>query len=211
MFVGAAQAAVPNPTIIGPIPSGAAPGDPSHNYPFFATNLFKAGSGYVEQEFFVEGAATRYSTSCSSLIVSTILFARTGYGRKHGPSVQDSDGGTPAERPAKFNGVVVVEWFNVTAQFELDVQWYRSSEYCTRKGFAYVGVGPQRVGIHVTPNGLRAWNPNRYGSLDVTVGGTVMDDSLKWSIFSQVGQALAHPVGVDPLGGLGATEAHRDR
>ena len=34
----AAQAAVPNPTVTGPIAATAIPGDPSHNYPFFATN-----------------------------------------------------------------------------------------------------------------------------------------------------------------------------
>jgi hypothetical protein len=34
----AAQATVPNPTVTGPIAATAIPGDPSHNYPFFASN-----------------------------------------------------------------------------------------------------------------------------------------------------------------------------
>jgi len=104
--------------------------------------------------------------------------------------------------PTKFNGNVIVEWQNVTNNWELDVQWYRASEYFIREGFAWVGVGPQRAGIHSTPNGLRAWNPSRYGTLDVTQGGALTDDSLQWDIFSQAAQAIINPVGVDPLGGL---------
>ena len=201
MVAGTGLAAIPNPTVTGPIPS-VAPGDPSRNYPFLATNLFKAGSGYVEQEFFVAGTATRYSTSCSVVVCpvassfAPVTVVSTGHPYKVRLIVR-----RPSD-PAKFNGYVIVEWQNVSGNLELDVQWYRSAEYFIRKGFAYVGVGPQRVGIHATPNGLRAWSPSRYGTLDVTVGGTITDDSLKWSIFSQVGQAIAHPMGVDPLAGL---------
>ena len=34
-FCNTAAAVVPNPTVIGPIPATAPPGDPSHAYPFF--------------------------------------------------------------------------------------------------------------------------------------------------------------------------------
>jgi hypothetical protein len=34
------------------------------------------------------------------------------------------------------------------------------------------------------------------------VGGTITGDALSYDIFSQAGQAIRHPVGVDPLGGL---------
>jgi hypothetical protein len=201
-IVSGAVSAVPNPTITGPIPSPAAPGDPSHNYPFLSTNLFPVGSGYVEQEFFMEGTANRYSTVCSTTLcpvsssTAPVTVISTGTPYKIRMVVR-----RPAN-PINFNGHVIVEWFNVTAQYELDVQWYRSSEYYIRKGFAYVGVGPQRVGIHAATTGLRAWSPTRYGTLDVTAGGTVTDDSLKWDIFSQAGQAVRNPTGVDPLGGL---------
>jgi hypothetical protein len=47
--------------------------------------------------------------------------------------------------------------------------------------------------------GLRAWNPDRYGSLDLTDGGTVTDDSLSYDVFSQAAQALRHPRGADPV------------
>jgi hypothetical protein len=42
----------------------------------------------------------------------------------------------------------------------------------------------------------------RYGSLDVTDGGTLVDDELSYDIFSQAAQAVMHPVGVDPLPGF---------
>ena len=47
----------PEPPGTGPSPS-APPGDPSRNYPFFATNHDLAKWGYVEEEFFIEGTAT---------------------------------------------------------------------------------------------------------------------------------------------------------
>jgi hypothetical protein len=43
------------------------------------------------------------------------------------------------------------------------------------------------------------WSPTRYGSLDVTDGGTITNDALSYDIFSQAGQATAHPVGIDPI------------
>ena len=42
-----AMAAVPNPTVTGPIPQNAAPGDPSHDYTFMASPLMGA-FGYEE-------------------------------------------------------------------------------------------------------------------------------------------------------------------
>src|SRR5262249_51025323 len=45
-------------------------------------------------------------------------------------------------------------------------------------------------------------SPTRYGSLDVTDGGTITNDALSYDIFAQAGQAIAHPAGVDPLAEL---------
>ena len=53
------HAVIPNPTLSGPIAATAPPGDASRNYPFLATILFPNGSGYVEEEFFVDGTAKR--------------------------------------------------------------------------------------------------------------------------------------------------------
>src|ERR1044072_6248952 len=61
-----AAAEVPNPTVRGPIAAGAIPGDPSHNYVFFASDHPLAVNGYVEEEFFINGTANRYITSGTS-------------------------------------------------------------------------------------------------------------------------------------------------
>ena len=57
--------AVPNPTVTGPIPANAPPGDPSHDYPFFSfapqLAALKGPHNYVEEEFFFEGTANRYT------------------------------------------------------------------------------------------------------------------------------------------------------
>jgi hypothetical protein len=201
LLVAGNALAVLNPVVTGPIAATAAPGDPSRNYPFLATILIPSGSGYVEEEFFMQGTAKRYTYNCTFICDMPSSFS----------TAQVVDSGHPYKvrmvvrrptNPTKFNGKVIVEWQNVTNNWELDVQWYRASEYFIRQGYAWVGVGPQRAGIHSTPNGLRAWNPSRYGTLDVTQGGTFTDDSLQWDIFSQAAQAIINPVGVDPLGGL---------
>jgi Alpha/beta hydrolase domain len=184
----AARADVPNPTVTGPIAATASPGDPSHAYPFFATNHDLAGAGYVEEEFFFSGTANRYSTP--ALATGTVL-----------------DGGHPyttrmvVRRPAdpkRFNGTVLVEWYNVTNGFDAENSWFFSWEHILRAGYVWVGVSAQRVGV----NELRNWGPARYGALDVTQGGTINNDALCYDAYSQAGQALKHPGAVDPLHGL---------
>ena len=61
-FTIPAGADVPNPIVTGPIPVNVPLGDPSHDYPQFATQLDLASYGYVEEEFFLEGFATSYTT-----------------------------------------------------------------------------------------------------------------------------------------------------
>ncbi|RFU65121.1 hypothetical protein D0466_04215 [Peribacillus glennii] len=56
------------------------------------------------------------------------------------------------------------------------------------QGYAYVGVSVQRVGftgweqLGELATGLRKRSPERYGSLDVTDGGTINDDSFSFDI-----------------------------
>ncbi|HEY3178593.1 MAG TPA: alpha/beta hydrolase domain-containing protein [Casimicrobiaceae bacterium] len=183
-----AMAAVPNPIVTGPIASTVAPGDPTHNYTFFSSNHDLAGHGYVEEEFFIQGTANRYNTP--SLTTATII-----------------DGGHPymtrivVRRPAdaaRFNGTVLVEWYNVTNNFDAENTWFFAWEHIMRAGYAWVGVSAQRVGV----NALKTWSPGRYGLLDVTQGSTINNDALSYDIFSQAGQAIKQPVGVDVLHGL---------
>src|SRR5262249_32682445 len=103
----------------------------------------------------------------------------------------------PAD-PKRFNGTVVVEWYNVSAGVDVESDWLQGWQEFVRDGYAWVGVSVQRVGV----NALRSWNPGRYGSLDVTEGGTLNSDQLGWDIYSQALQAIKHPQGINPLGNL---------
>jgi hypothetical protein len=194
---------VPNPTVTGPIPAVSAPGDPSHNYPFFSTNIDLASRGYIEEEFFFAGTANTYNLNPAvskldnATITSSGHFYRTRMVVRRPLSAEE------------FNGTVLMEWQNVTAGYEADALWIASHDHLMRRGYAWVGVSAQKNGVHMPVVGLRAWSPIRYGNqadptsrLDVTDGGTVANDGLCWDIFSQAAQAVRHPQGTDPMGGL---------
>jgi len=191
---------VPSPVVQGPIPVAAAPGDASKDYPFLATPINLAARGYVEEEFFVSGNACQYTgvgltnaaKGACSRYTTRIIVRR--------PS-----------SPEAFNGTVLAEWQNVTAQYEVDHYWHESSDHLLRSGYAWVGISAQRAGIQPLPgptngvNTLKAWNPLRYAPLDVTNNGTILNDSLRFDIYSQAIQALRAPIGIDPLGPLDPT------
>jgi hypothetical protein len=82
--------------------------------------------------------------------------------------------------PAKFNGTVILEWNNVTAGHDLDIDWYQAHDYWMRAGFAYIAVTPQRIGVEA----LKVWNKDRYGTLDVTADGTITNDALSYDVFA---------------------------
>jgi len=189
---------VANP-IVTAKPANAVPGDPSHDYPFLATNADLASHGYVEEEYFFEGTANQYNipTNIGATNVPMSTASVTGSAPYRTRMI--------VRRPANsahFNGTVIMEWLNVSIFYDLDPLWMGGAEHMMHRGYAYVGVSAQRLGIH-SYTGLKNWSPTRYGSLDVTNGGTVLDDSLQYDIFSQAGQAVRHPVGVDPMAGLG--------
>ena len=177
--------AAADPLVEGPIP-GSAPGNPAspvlgETYPFFSTWLDLAASGYVEEEFYVSGAADAYATTGAKLASDVPYRTRVVVRR-------------PVSQAA-FNGTVLVEWQNVTAGYDLDALWNRRH---LREGYAWIGVSAQRVGV----DQLRAWSPTRYGSLDVTGGGAFTTDQLSYDVFAQAAEAIRSPGAVDLLGGL---------
>src|SRR5262245_17550359 len=60
--VRVAAAPLPTPGVSGPIKTSVALGDASHDYPYSSTVDDLAKFSYVEEEYFVEGAANRYTT-----------------------------------------------------------------------------------------------------------------------------------------------------
>src|SRR5690606_28841041 len=191
--VAPAHAAVPDPTVTGPVPVTSPLGDPAHGYPFLATDYDLTSRGYVEEEFFVEGQATRYQAD--GVTDATVL--STGHDYRTRIVVR-----RPVD-PAAFNGTVIAEWYNVSNQWDQEVDWFQTHEHLVRGGYAWVGVSAQVAGVH-SATGLRAWSPDRYGTLDLTDGGAVTDDTLSWDVFSQAVAAVRDPAGVAPLGPLDA-------
>jgi hypothetical protein len=179
----------------------------TNNYTFFASDVALASHGYVEEEFYMEGKANVYGASASA---GTPLPANV-------PAVLPTENAViltenvpyktrfvvrrPTD-PAKFNGIVVVEWLNVTDNFDGEYYWVQSKDYLLRAGYAYIGLSAQNTGItNANPiGGLRKFSPTRYGSLDVTNGGAVSGDQLSYDIFSQTAKA-AYAV-PEVMGGL---------
>lgn len=176
-----------NPVVTGPI-AAKTPGDPSRNYPFFAAMDDLKGHGFIEQEFFYSGTANRYETPEGA--TGKVIDGDHRYTTR-----------LLVRRPAdakKFNGTVIVEWNNVTAGHDQDIDWYQLHDYLMRSGYVWVGVSVQRIGVEA----LKVWNRDRYGALDVTADGTITNDALSYDIFADAARAARQPHGADFLGGL---------
>ncbi|MGC1508975.1 hypothetical protein FT643_04935 [Ketobacter sp. MCCC 1A13808] len=157
---------------------------------FVASPLDLAAYDYVEEEFMISGTANTYKKS--------------GRWRSDGEwGIQISQADLPyatrllVRRPAnpeKFNGTVVIEWFNNTAFMDVDVIWAQSHQELLREGYVWIGVSAQTLGV----TALKTWDRERYGDLRLN------SDGLSYDIFSQVAQAVRRqPETV--LGGLTAT------
>ena len=173
-------------TLTGPITGG------ERGEPFSAVDVAKLG--YVSEEFFIEGQANTYE-----LVEGT----HTPDGKwESKPSDNKAAFKTrmlvvrPSESE-RFNGTVIVFWLNVTAGFELG-----NAAGESLRGYAWVGVSAQKIGIDgfpQDPQGLKTWDPERYGSL-VHPG-----DAYSYSMFTQVARLLGpdrHKDSIDPMGGL---------
>ena len=115
-------------------------------------------AGYVQQEFFVEGVAQSY--------VKRGEWTSNGSWDAAPGEVAPYKIRMLARYPtqaAKFNGVVFVEWLNVSGGGEAAVNFAQLHEELLRDGYAYVGVGAQAVGVAALKNGRSA---QRYASLN---------------------------------------------
>src|SRR3954471_14479631 len=119
-----ASAAVPNPAVKGPVASPGMPGNSTHDYTFFSTNHGLAAHGYIEEEFFIDGHANRYNTPAQT--TGTIIDSDHPYKTR-----------IVVRRPAdakRFNGTVLVEWYNVTNGFDAENMWFFAWEHMLRAG-----------------------------------------------------------------------------
>lgn len=154
-----------------------------------------AARGYEEEEYFVSGTARRYIFPDR---MDDAVLVDGGHDYKTRIVVRRP---TNASR---FNGTVVLEWYNVTLGRDIDFNWAASHEHLMREGYAVVSLSAQNRGVE----NLKRWSPGRYGDLDVFApdsepGDPVRpNDVLSWDIFSQTAQALHTPGVVDALPGM---------
>ena len=172
LFLEQGFAAAPPVVIEGPIWVDQFP---SRNAIYSASALDLAAHGYTEEEFFITGTGNVYSQP--DLATGTV--ESSGHPFKTRLIVR-----RPA--PQAFNGVVVVEWINVTGGPDKDIDWWQSGEHLMRSGYAYVAVSAQQMGIDT----MADWGSARYGELDMTASGTVDNDALSFDAFSAVGRAI---------------------
>jgi hypothetical protein len=144
-------------------------------------------SGYLEEEWFLEGTADAYRFE---------VLPRDD-GRADAVSAEQAAYKTRlvVRRPAdaaRSNGAVIVEWLNVSSGADLAPEWLCMHRHLQRAGFTWVGVSAQRVGIDgggfVPGEHLKAADPDRYASL-VHPG-----DRFAFDIFSQAGRVVCDNV-----------------
>ena len=190
---------VPTPTV-KLVPTGTI-GAAARDYPFFAWDMSLDKFGYVEEEFFFEGKANAYDTPSPSGVGNNLTTAgvTANVVTKDNPYKTRMVVYRPTD-PAKFNGTTIVEWQNVSNGYDTPVQWIQQKDFALRKGYAWVEVSAQTVGLTNATTGLKVWSPTRYGTLDVTNGSTVTGDLLSYDIFAQAAKAIRSVPAV--MGGL---------
>jgi hypothetical protein len=154
---------VNDPTVIGPIgDEGIRTRRP------YGTTMVPLPAGWVEEEFFLDGTARDYPTGTAApreeAYRTRIMIRR------------------PAD-PKEFNGTVIVDWNNVTIPHDRDVAWAPIYPTVLERGFAYMSVGAQRLGIEASPLAVKNYDPVRYGSLNHP------GDDWSFDIFSQAAEA----------------------
>ncbi|MGI8663113.1 MAG: alpha/beta hydrolase domain-containing protein [Acidimicrobiales bacterium] len=164
-----------------PVPLLTVPPDGLRGHALWDSYYDLAPFGYEEQELFVSGTAVD-SVGNGAPYTTRIIVTR------------------PVD-PARFNGTVLLDWVNVTAQFENAVDTMLSREMLMREGFAYVHVSAQGEGLCCLPLLTpKLWDPVRYASIDHP------GDAWAFDMFGQVAQAFRQPQpsgGTDPMGALG--------
>lgn len=171
----AAQAPAPSPV---PSPVLSEPPAGLHGYPMWDSWHDLTPFGYTQREYLVSGTATDATGAKAPYTTRMIVFR-------------------PTSKKA-FNGVVMLDWVNVTAQFENAVDTMEARPMLLREGFAYVHVSAQRAGLCCTPLTPQVWDPVRYAGINHP------GDAFAADMFSQVAQSFRRPRagGPNPLGGL---------
>ena len=136
---------------------------------------------YVEEEFFVSGESTLYNYANDPPQGPTDIV----------PIETDVPYTTRLivrrpENPKRFNGTVVIEWWNSTAGFDTAPVWDPSAEYFAKRGIIYIGVTNSTTALDFLTDGcsLLGFLPpacgTRYADLSLPENG------LAYEMMSQI-------------------------
>ena len=149
--------------------------------------------GYVEEEYAAVGRATAYRNVGPLAADGVWTFRPTDKARYRTRIVVRRPAAAPSD------GVVLVEWLNVSGGLDADPAYQTLREEVVRQGYTWVGVSAQKIGVEggavavapdipgagdVVGKGLKAIDSERYGSLQHP------GDRFAFDIVTQVARAL---------------------
>ena len=140
---------------------------------------------YVEEEYLVSGKANLYNYAHNPPQGPTDIVAI----QADIPYTTRMIGRRPV-RKNKFNGTVIIEWWNSTAGFDTAPVWDASAEYFGRNGIIYVGVTNSTTSLSFLTGGCRQFGVlppacgTRYSTLSLPENG------LAFEMMSQIATLL---------------------
>lgn len=169
-----------HPAAAATMPTLTTPPAGIHGHPLFDSYFDLAPFGYEEREYFVTGEAATVDGSATAPYTTRMIVRRP---------------------TTKFNGTVVIDWVNVTAQFENAVDTLETIEMLMREGFAFVHASIQAAGLCCTPLTPKAWDPVRYAAISHP------GDDYAEDILTQVAAALRVELGADRVLAAGQSQS----
>ncbi|MAS55169.1 MAG: hypothetical protein CMJ44_11195 [Pimelobacter sp.] len=161
----------------GVTPRLSAPPSGVRGYPLWDSWHRLRPFGYTEREYLVSGTATAGDGARAAYTTRVIV--------------------TRPRKQRDFNGTVLLDWVNVTAQFENAVDSLEAREMLLREGYAFVHVSAQAAGVCCSPLTPVVFDPVRYAALSHP------GDDYAQDMFTQVARALrGQGRGLDPMPGL---------
>lgn len=161
--------------------------------------------GYVEEEFFVSGAANVYDWPSTGAVIRTADVPYTTRVLVRRPKSLGA-----------FSGRVVVEMLNPSNLFDLNIGWAIHHDEIVRQGDAWVGITAKPIAVAT----LKTFDPVRYAPLNwanplaaddprnCTVGGDTTkatENGLVWDIHTHVAKWLRSTDASNPFRYGGAT------
>lgn len=132
--------------------------------------------GYLEEEFRLRGQSQAYATDGDWNDDGHWKLKNRGEPQAYETRVLVR---RPKD-PARFNGIVLVEWLNTSLGFDVDGGWMVTRDEIEREGYAWVGVSAEAASV----KSLKKANPERYAQ------AVVSDSDYSFDIYDHAAVAI---------------------